>query len=310
MLCRADVATRLRSISQESGHVTADRARASLSAMINWSIREGMVEHNPVLATNKYAGRVERDRVLSDSELGEIWAACLDDDYGNIVKLLMLLPARRQEIADLAWQELDLAKQVWTLPPTRSKNNRSHAMPLGDIAWSILHAVRSRGGRDLLFGRSRGGFSGWSKSKAALDARILTNRLMTNAMSQPLAWRLHDLRRTCATRLAELGVPPHVIEALLNHISGHKSGVAGVYNRATYEPDKKNALTRWETHLRQLFAAAPAKVSAPLVPELRPPSAGPATTRGPVQPESALGRHVMDSDAPEAKTVPQTHPMS
>ena len=98
---------------------------------------------------------------------------------------------------------------------------------MSDPVRAILQSQPQRLGRDLIFGRGAGGFSGWGAAKAALDTRA------------PIApWRTHDLRRTCATGMAVLGVAPHVVEAVLNHVSGHKAGVAGTYNRASYEPRK------------------------------------------------------------------------
>jgi integrase len=114
------------------------------------------------------------------------------------------------------------------LPPARTKNGRQHAVPLSPIAAAILE--RQQRNSEFVFGNK----ASWSDAKARLDARL------------PIApWRLHDLRRTCATGMAELGVAPHVIEAVLNHVSGHKAGVAGIYNRATYAVKCRAALERW-----------------------------------------------------------------
>jgi integrase len=259
---RADVAARLKSIANSSGAVTADRARASLSAMYNWAIRDGRVDLNPVAGTNKYAGKIERDRVLTDDELVAIWDVCGDDEYGRIVRLLMFVPARRTEVGDICWSELESRERRWTLPANRSKNHRQITTPLPDQAWDLLNAVPRRIGRDLIFGRGKGGFSGWSRSKARLDARMLEQHRRIDPKAQPIEWRLHDLRRTCATRLAEMGVQPHVIEELLNHVNGHKAGVAGVYNRATYEPEKRAALMMWAERLTALVNGQSPKVVA------------------------------------------------
>ena len=107
-----------------------------------------------------------------------------------------------------------------------------------------------RTGTDRLFGRGGNGFGGWSKAKAALDQRIAKNR---GARAEPLApWCVHDIRRTVATRMADLGVLPHVIEAVLNHVSGHKAGVAGVYNRASYEREMRAALVLWADRISSI----------------------------------------------------------
>ncbi|MBM6581181.1 tyrosine-type recombinase/integrase [Microvirga sp. BT689] len=119
-------------------------------------------------------------------------------------------------------------------------------MPLSDIVLQIMRGIPRREGHDFVFGEGRGGFSGWPKSKTRLDARIAK----AGAVMRP--WRLHDLRRTTATRLAERGILPHVIEAILNHVSGHKAGVAGIYNCATYAKEKREALKGWADYILEL----------------------------------------------------------
>jgi integrase len=250
-ITRRDVAIGLGEISTERGLVAAARARAALSALFAWAVREGIAEANPVVGTNRPAEPKARDRVLSDAELAEIWAASRDDDFGRIVRLLVLVGARREEIGGLTWNETDTGSSVLTLPGTRTKNGRPHTIPLAPLAQSIIEATPRREGYDHLFGKD--GFSGWSKAKAALDTRIATRKPM-----QP--WRLHDLRRTFSTRLHELGVQPHIVEAVLNHVSGHKAGVAGVYNRAAYEREVKAALALWADHVSSVVEGTERKV--------------------------------------------------
>jgi integrase len=135
-----------------------------------------------------------------------------------------------------------------------------HDVPLSSAALAIVEAVPKQKERDRIFGSREGAFSGWSKSKAALDARIGAdiNRRAGEAGEKPKPmpeWRLHDIRRTVATRLADLGTMPHVVEAILNHVSGHRTGVAGIYNRATYATEKRAALDLWAEHLSELINA-------------------------------------------------------
>jgi integrase len=116
-----------------------------------------------------------------------------------------------------------------------------------------LQRQPKRKGRDFIFGIGEAGFSGWSKSKERLDQALLAAHRKINRKAKPLPdWRLHDLRRTAATGMAELGTQPHIIEAVLNHVSGHKAGVAGIYNRARYEGEMRNALQRWADHVEQI----------------------------------------------------------
>lgn len=246
---RMTVAGRLSEIAKENGPFASNRARASLSALFSWAMGEGLADINPVAGTNKATEEVSRDHVISPSELAAIWMACRDDDHGRIVRLLMLTGQRREEVGAMSASEIDEEGKVWTIPRARTKNGLPHDVPLSEAALEILASAPRRDGRSLMFGDGEGGFQGWSKAKASLDERI------RKAGGKVRPWRLHDLRRTVATSMAGLGVLPHVVEAVLNHISGHKSGVAGVYNRATYAKEKREALNAWAKHLNSLVAA-------------------------------------------------------
>jgi integrase len=270
---RSAIACRLTAIEADISSVTAARARVALSSMFAWAIGQGIVDSNPVIGTNKPPEPEARDRVLSNTEIADIWASCQDDNFGRIVKLLLLTGARRDEIGDLTWSEIDLELDFIKLPQERTKNGRPHFVPLAPMAAAILKSVprRARADRaiEYLFGEGKGGFSGWSKAKAGLDRRI--NKARTEAaatlgdragtLQHITDWRLHDLRRTVATVMADkLGVLPHLIEAVLNHVSGHKAGVAGVYNRAGYEREVRAALLVWAAHVRTVVEGGARKV--------------------------------------------------
>jgi integrase len=154
---------------------------------------------------------------------------------------------RREEVGGMKWSELDLARGVWTIPGDRTKNGRIHEVPLPASAVDLLARTNLGLRSGSLFGNAKGSFQGWSKAKAALDRRVLSG----GKEMQP--WRLHDVRRTVATRMAELGVQPHIVEAVLNHVSGHKAGVAGIYNRALYTTEKRRALAVWADHILSLL---------------------------------------------------------
>jgi integrase len=248
-ISRRDIAVVLNDLAENSP-AAAGQARAYLSALFVWAIGEGLVESNPVAGTNNPGGtREARDRVLTNDELAQIWKACVDDDAGRIVKLLILTGQRREEIGGMAWPEFDRDNGTWTLPASRSKNRREHALSLPGVAWSIIETIPHREFNKRLFGISPRGFANWSKLKAALDRR-----------SQIAPWRLHDLRRTVATRMADIGIQPHIIEAVLNHVSGHKAGVAGVYNRSVYAREVKNALAIWADHVASIVGGEERKI--------------------------------------------------
>ena len=248
---RKEIAACIVVIERERGTPTALRARAALSSLFVWAMRSGLTDANPAANTPKPTIGRGRDRVLSDDELGRVWRASGDDDHGRIVKLLILCGARRAEIGGLCWSELDFDAGIWTLPPARAKNGRAHALPIMPMMTAILAAVPQRATRDQLFGeRGAGGFAGWSQKKRELDAK-----------SGVAGWVLHDIRRTVATGMANLGVAPHIIEEILGHSGGgHKAGVAGIYNRATYATAVRAALAVWHDHVRAIAAGGARKV--------------------------------------------------
>jgi integrase len=245
-ITRRTVATRLAAIEKGSGPAASNRVRVSLSGFFTWLAREGYVEANPVAFTNKAVENGSRERVLADDELAAIWKAAADDQYGTIVKLLMLTGARRDEIASLRWSEVDLDDATVTLPPARTKNRREHVIPLSEPALAILAVQPRHDDRDHVFGRGVDrGFQDWSGSKVDLDA----------SLGNAFEWRLHDFRRSLSTALHErFGVQPHVIEVILGHVGGHKAGVAGVYNKAAYFDERRRALARWAEHVEQIVS--------------------------------------------------------
>jgi integrase len=252
----ADVATRINSINKNSGSPTAGRARAAMSALFAWSMQQGFMgpnPHNPVTTTkNPDETPATRDRVLKDHELAAIWNACGDDDFGKIVRLLMLTACRRDEIGGLRWSEIDAEAGTLTLPKERVKNKHEHTLPLPPLTLAIIKTVHQRVGRDHLFGdHSPVGFTKWTEEKARLDERL-------GAKVAPFT--LHDLRRSAATGMVNLDIEPHHIEAVLNHYSGHRGGVAGVYNRSKYERQIRAALARWDDHLRTLIEGGKRKI--------------------------------------------------
>jgi integrase len=240
-ITKRDVAACLASVRTNSGIVTGNRARATLSAFFTWAMGEGLAETNPVIGTNRSEER-SRERVLDSGELRLIWGALPENNFGAIMKLLMLTGQRAGEIAGLHWSEIH--GDTIVLSGERTKNRRPHTIPLSHAARDIIAKQHRRADRDLIFGRATGQYNGWAKSMAALNQHIAegTQRSLAH-------WTPHDLRRSFATHAAEIGIQPHIIEAVLNHVSGHKAGVAGTYNRATYEPEKRIALDRWAAHL-------------------------------------------------------------
>jgi integrase len=235
---RRAVALVLGQIEQSRGPVARNRARSALSAFFAWTIQEGLVDGvNPVAGTGKVEEGGSRERVLSPEELKALWRGLGDDAFSNIVRLLLLTGCRRNEIGHLSWPEIDLVRKQITLPPERVKNGREFTLPLSRQALAIIERQPRRNSSEFLFSDKQG-FKDWDAAKQRLDQRV-----------QIAPWTLHDCRRSCATHLGELGVMPSVIELALNHVSGTRAGIAGVYNRSKQTDAVREGLQRWADHL-------------------------------------------------------------
>jgi integrase len=236
---RRTIAVLLAEIERTRGPVARNRLRSALSAFYAWAITEGLLDANPVQGTAKANENGSRERVLTPEELRALWHSLGDDRFSDIIRLLLLTGQRRNEIGHLQWSEIDLARKLIILAPARTKNSRQHEVPLSRQACAILERQPRHNTTHFVFREK--GYQDWDRAKAALDQRL-----------RIADWRLHDLRRTCATGMGELGVQPHHVEAVLNHVSGHRAGVAGVYQRAKYIEPMREALQRWADHIDQI----------------------------------------------------------
>jgi integrase len=237
-------------VGESSGLTAASNLHSSLSSYFKWLMGEGLIDDNPMVRVNRPKLAAPRDRVISEDELRALWAALdrVGGDYADIVRLLLYTACRREEIGGLRWDEVDLDRAVIEIPASRMKNHRPHAIPLSPPALAILRA-RPRDGREFVFGNNGRGFQGWSRGRAALDQAIGGERP---------TWRLHDTRRMISTVLHDrLNILPHVVEAALAHVSGHKGGVAGTYNRAEYTVEKRRALERLAEWIDGVVSGAP-----------------------------------------------------
>jgi len=222
---------------------------AVLNPLFGWLVEKRRLKANPCLGVARPETPRARERVLSNAEIVAFWRAADAErkEFAALLKLLLLTGCRLSEVAQMRRAELNEDGVIWTIPGERTKNRRTHVVPLPRFARDILATVPTVG--DLVF--TTDGIhpiSGWSKIKRRLDTAI-----------EVAPWRLHDIRRSCATGMAEIGVAPHIVEAVLNHISGHKAGVAGIYNRAAYASEKKAALERWAAHIENIVSGKPAQ---------------------------------------------------
>ena len=230
-------------------HAIARNTAAYGRACFTWAIKHHLVQANPFAAVPlDDFRRAARDRVLTDDELVAVWRAAENAGgaFGRMVRFLLLTGQRREEVAGLAWPELSDDRLTWTIPASRAKNGKLHLVPLSAMARDLLPAEPPAGERetDLVFPGQRGTpFGGWSKCKAQLDIDSGVGN-----------WRLHDLRRTLATGLQRLGVRLEVTEAVLNHVSGSRAGIVGIYQRHDWAAEKREALDAWAKHVQTLIA--------------------------------------------------------
>ena len=271
---RADVHALLDSIVDAGAPIAANRTFAQLRRMCRWAVERGIIDQSPCLGVRAPSEEAARERTLTASEIILVWRAFdqIGWPFGPMGKLLLLTGARRDEVAGMRWGEVDLASKVykaWTIPKERTKNKRVHEIPLTDAAVAILKALPRIGdGRNgfVLTTTGATAISGFSRAKAIVDATILKGMREEaaqrggdrEAVQAPERWTFHDLRRTVATNLQGLGIKLEVTEAVLNHVSGSRGGIVGVYQKYEYVEEKRAALEAWGRYLDALVSGAPA----------------------------------------------------
>lgn len=239
------------------------------SVLFRWAMERGEIADNPVRLMAKPSAPEARNRVLSDDELAAVWteAESLRAPYGPFFKLLILTGQRREEVAAMTWAEVDRASATWVIPASRAKNGVSQLVPLAPAVLDVLDklslelqiaeeeketdAKRWPKSGPLLTTYGRTAIKSYSKAKAKLDEAITKTRGRAGPL---LAWRVHDLRRTLATGLQKLGVRWEVCEAVLNHVSGARSGVAGIYQQHDWKEEKRDALRAWAAAVSAIAA--------------------------------------------------------
>lgn len=245
-ITKGDVAEAIEPILKREAQGEARHAFAAVRKHFNWMVEQGLVDTSPCAGSKAPGKPGSRDRVLDEGELKLIWntAAGIGLPFGPIVQLLMLTAQRRGEVVAMAWEEIDTDNALWTIPGERTKNGKAHAVPLCKSALNILEGIPHTKSPFVFPARGKPEqcYSGYSKGKRELDAAAELH-----------GWTLHDLRRSAATGMAKLGVAPHVVERVLNHVSGTFAGVAGVYNRFRYDDEMRAALDLWDDHLRSIF---------------------------------------------------------
>ena len=231
------------------------RVFETATRIFNWALDRGDIEASPFAAMRPPVRKVARDRALKDHEIKTLWPAWAEQAYpfGPLQQLLLLLGQRRSEVAEMLWPEVDFNKHEWTIPASRSKSNREHIVPLSDAVVEILESLPRYNEGDYVFSTTGGRrpVSGFSKAKTRTD-QIL--RVQDTPIED---WRVHDLRRTCRTGLARLGVPEIVGERVLNHLP---QGLGKIYNVHEYLDEKRAALAQWAQEIQNLTEPPPENV--------------------------------------------------
>ena len=240
---KRDVNDLLDAVVARGSHVMANRLLAVLRKLFNWSVSRGIITASPCEGLSAPHREKARDRVLSDEELVAIinTAKQMGGAFGSIIRMLILTAQRRNEVSEMAWDELDLDNNQWEIPSSRTKNEKPHTVHLSDQAAAVVSDI-SGIGSFVFTSNGKTPFSGFSKSKKRLDE-----------LSGVSEWRLHDIRRTVTSGMAQLGIHPHIADKILNHQSGTISGVAAVYQRHKFLKERKTALNAWGNYVQSLL---------------------------------------------------------
>jgi integrase len=260
---RRDVISLLDEIEDEAGPYVRNHATAAIRKMFSWATSRDPELANPTIRL--VMKRVtERDHVLSDTEIRNVWLATdrLISIFCPFTKLLLLTAQRRTEVAGMTWSELgDLDQAVWRIPSNRTKNGISQDVPRSPAAVHVLRQVPAIGPY-VFTSDGKTSVSGYSNFKHSLDSAITVARRHEASQNgadpgsiKPMErWTFHDLRRTAATIMAKQDVPPHVVEKLLNHTSGTISGVAKIYNRHEYWEERKTAVEVLAEYIKNIVS--------------------------------------------------------
>ena len=229
-------------IAQRGTPIAANTLLKVIKTFLNWCVGRAIIDASPAEGVPLPGKEVARDRVLTNNELASVIRAArqIGGAYGGIVEMLALTGQRREEVAQMVWDEIDFNSRTWTLPGSRTKNGKPHIVHLSEACIKLIKRA-SRLGSYVFSISGVKPFQNFTNAKRALDE-----------LSGVTGWRLHDLRRTCVSGMARLGVPPHVADKILNHQSGTISGVAAVYQRHHFLAERKLALERWGQYIETL----------------------------------------------------------
>lgn len=239
---KRDIVELASEIAQRGTPMAANTLLKVIKTFLNWCVGRAVIDASPAEGVPLPGKEVARDRVLTNNELASVIRAGrqIGGAYGGIVEMLALTGQRREEVAQMVGDEIDFNCRTWTLPGSRTKNGKPHIVHLSEACIKLIKRA-SRSGSYVFSISGVRPFQNFTNAKRALDE-----------LSGVTGWRLHDLRRTCVSGMARLGVPPHVADKILNHQSGTISGVAAVYQRHDFLAERKLALERWGQYIETL----------------------------------------------------------
>jgi integrase len=247
---RRDINDLIDAVADRGAIIMARRLHALLHRLFRWAVGRGIIETNPMAHLPKPGSEVKRDRVLTDPELAQVLknVTKLGPPFGPMFQLLILTGARRDEISALRWSEIK--DDTIILGHERTKAGEAHSIPLAPAALDIIRELPRIADSDFVFTTNgRNPVSGFSKIKKRIDG-----------ITKVPPWRIHDLRRTVATGLQRLGTNLQVIEAVLGHVGGSRSGIVGVYQRHSFDAEKRTALEAWAREVERIVDGKPAKM--------------------------------------------------
>ena len=219
--------------------LTDHNTYSSLSAFFTYCLTHDYLETNPLATIPAPKPPKARERYLTTSEIKAYWSATetLSYPWKHFYQLVLLTAQRRDEVASLEWSEMD--GETWTIPASKTKNGKEHLVHLSGLSVCVLAQVPKSASSFVFTTNGKTPISGFSKAKKLLPV-----------FDTPYV--IHDLRRTFATHAASLGVLPDVADRVLNHVSGTRSGVKGVYQKFEFIKERKEALEMWSRYLREL----------------------------------------------------------
>jgi integrase len=239
-------------IEDRGAPIAANKALKTIKTFFRWCVGRAVLDQSPADGIPLPSKETARDRVLSDDELARVIVGAreIGGPYGGIVEILALTGQRREEVAQCPWDELDLDGHIWALPKSRTKNDKGHMVHLSHQSVTILKRVKKEQKEPFVFSvYGTKPFQDFSEAKREL-----------NKICGVKDWRLHDLRRTCVSGMARLGIPPHVADKILNHQGGTISGVAAVYQRHDFLTERKEALEIWGAHVAKITQEDPKRL--------------------------------------------------